>query len=229
MSYPPTDECTQKSKPLARWLWTAIVLLTLIALAAVVHRGAALFAPLSVPGPGAAVDQVFLAHRGVTLAHIIVGMLYLLLAPFQFVTALRRRPGLHRTLGRITLIAGLATGGTALLMAYHTSIGGVNETAAVLLFDGLFLISLVMAWRMIRQGAVAAHREWMIRAFAIGLAVATIRPIVALFFIASRLNDWEPQAFFGTAFWIGFTLHLVAAQLWIDWTRPHAQPAASPA
>jgi hypothetical protein len=40
----------------------------------------------------------------------------------------------------------------------------------------------------IRRGRVALHREWMIRAFAIGLAVAAIRPIVGVFFATRVLT-----------------------------------------
>jgi hypothetical protein len=71
--------------------------------------------------------------------------------------------------------------------------------------------------------SIAQHREWMIRAFAIGLAVATIRPIVGLFFAFSRLTHLTPQQFFGTAFWLGFTLHLIAAEIWINYTRLRPQ------
>jgi hypothetical protein len=63
----------------------------------------------------------------------------------------------------------------------------------------------------------------MIRAFAIGLAVATVRPIVGMFFAFSGLS---PQEFFGFAFWIGFTLHLIAAEVWINYTRPRLKKAA---
>ena len=58
------------------------------------------------------------------------------------------------------------------------------------------------------------------RAFAIGLAVVTIRPIVGLFFATSRLIGFTPYQFFGAAFWTGFVLHLVAAEAWIRNTRP---------
>lgn len=71
---------------------------------------------------------------------------------------------------------------------------------------------------------VALHREWMIRAFSIGLAVGTIRPIVALFFAFSGLS---PQTFFGTAFWIGFTLQLLAAEIWINYSRTSISPSFS--
>ncbi|HEV2664897.1 MAG TPA: hypothetical protein VG324_08300, partial [Blastocatellia bacterium] len=61
---------------------------------------------------------------------------------------------------------------------------------------------------------------WMIRAFSIGLAVATIRPIIAVFFATSPLTGLTPHEFFGAAFWTGFSLHLIAAEVWIRRTRP---------
>jgi hypothetical protein len=84
------------------------------------------------------------------------------------------------------------------------------------LFAIFFLVALSKAWRHILRKETALHREWMIRAYAIGLAVATIRPIMVLFFAFSGL---KPQVFFGTAFWIGFTIHLMAAEIWVNWTR----------
>ena len=64
----------------------------------------------------------------------------------------------------------------------------------------------------------------MIRGYAIGLAVATIRPIMGTFFAAAviRGHTPNPQQFFGTAFWIGFTLQTIAAEIWINRTRPTA-------
>jgi hypothetical protein len=58
----------------------------------------------------------------------------------------------------------------------------------------------------------------MIRAFAVGLAVATIRPIIGLFFATSRLSGLTAHEFFGIAFWIGFVLQLIAAEAWIQTT-----------
>jgi hypothetical protein len=60
----------------------------------------------------------------------------------------------------------------------------------------------------------------MIRAYAIGLAITTIRLIVGIFFATSRLTGLTPYEFFGTAFWIGFVLHFIAAEVWIYKTRP---------
>jgi Predicted membrane protein (DUF2306) len=83
----------------------------------------------------------------------------------------------------------------------------------------LFLIEMGKAYRHIRRREIEQHREWMIRAFSIALDVATIRPIVAIFFATSRFTRLTPYEFFGTAFCIGFVLHLIAAEVWIERTR----------
>ena len=62
---------------------------------------------------------------------------------------------------------------------------------------------------------IAAHREWMLRTFSTGLAVATIRPIVGIFYATSAFSGLTPHEFFGTAFWLGFVLHLMVTEGWI--------------
>jgi hypothetical protein len=104
------------------------------------------------------------------------------------------------------------------------AIGGVNQAAATTLFAIFFLFALCKAFWHILRGEIVLHRQWMIRAFAVGLAVATIRPIVGIFFATSPLTGLTPHEFFGIAFWIGFVLHLIAAEAWVYLTQP--QPVA---
>jgi hypothetical protein len=96
--------------------------------------------------------------------------------------------------------------------------------AAIVLFGTFFLIPLGRALRHALRREFAQHREWMIRGYAIGLAVATIRPIIGFFFATAVIRGRapDPHQFFGTAFWIGFTLQAVAAEIWINYTRPTA-------
>ena len=56
----------------------------------------------------------------------------------------------------------------------------------------------------------------MIRAFAVGLAVGTIRIWIGLF---EAFGVLETQDAFGVAFWISFLLHAAVAELWLFW-RP---------
>lgn len=212
-------------------LRTLSFVLAFIGLAMVVRRVLALqgligsFAPPNAGGavPGAAgggepFDAGFARHPVLILIHIIPGAGFMILGPLQFLPRIRaRHPKFHRRSGRVILFFGYIIGVTALIMPFvMMPIGGVNEAAGVLLFAVYFLTALSKAWCHIVHRRPILHREWMIRAFAVGLAVATIRPIIALFFVFSRLS---PHVFFGTAFWIGFTLHAIAAEVWINSTR----------
>jgi hypothetical protein len=106
-------------------------------------------------------------------------------------------------------------------MSFRMAIGGANETAATVLYALLFVFCLTKAFTHIRRREIALHREWMIRGFAIGLGVATVRPIMGAFFATRRL---APHEFFGTAFWLGFTINLIAAEVWINYTRSRSVP-----
>jgi uncharacterized membrane protein len=203
-----------------RILWLVTLILVVIGVAAVVRRTMDLFV-LSTAPPNFPEEAGFARRPFLTLAHIIPGLIFIALGPLQFVRTMRiRRPGLHRWAGRMVLVSGLIISCTALVMSPQMAIGGANETAATIFFAILFLFSLVKAFLAIRQGKAALHREWMIRMLAIGLAVATVRPIVGVFFATRSITHLTPHDFFGIAFWLGFTIHLIAAEVWINYTRP---------
>jgi uncharacterized membrane protein len=203
----------------------------LIGLAVVIRRTLVLaglmgsFNPPGMAKNAPAFDDGFSRHPIITLIHILPGALFMILGPLQFMAGVRRRHiGFHRLSGRIYIISAYIIGISALYMPFVLRpIGGLNEAAATSLYAILFLVSLSKAWWHIVHKRVALHREWMIRAFSIGLAVGTIRPIIAIFFAFSGL---PPQIFFGTAFWIGFTLQLLAAEIWINYTRGTVNPSS---
>jgi uncharacterized membrane protein len=212
------------SKRSAGFVWAAVIFLIVIGVAAVTRRSVVLFWPGHLgsgsSSPAAALDAGFARHRALTLAHILVGGLFLVLASLQFVSSIRRKHlQLHRWMGRILVACGLIIGVSALVMSYKMNIGGPNESAATTLFAIVFLICLIKAYLHIRRKEPARHREWMIRAYAVALGVATTRPIVGMFFAFRRLT---PHEFFGIAFWLGFTITFLAAEAWIDHTRPRA-------
>jgi len=208
-------------KHVRRLLWSAVVFLVLIGIAAVTRRSLALLWPQRFAGNPAAsgLDSGFARNAALTFVHILPGALFLGLAPLQFVPGFRQRNfKFHRRMGTLLVICALIICGSALMMSFSMSIGGPNETAATTLFAIAFLICLVKAYIYARRREIERHREWMIRTFAIGLGVATIRPIVGIFFAFRRLT---PHEFFGIAFWLGFTITFMAAEAWIDYTRYH--------
>jgi len=211
------------SKPASRFVWFAVIVLVVIGVAAVTRRTLVLFWPQYFGGsrlnPAAALDTGFARHMLLTLIHILPGGLFLALTPLQFSRTFRQKHlQLHRWSGRVLVVCGLIIGTSALIMSYKMNIGGPNETAATTLYAIVFLICLTKAYLFIRRKQVARHREWMIRAYGVGLGVATTRPIVGTFFAFRRLT---PHEFFGIAFWLGFTITFLAAEAWVDYTRHH--------
>jgi uncharacterized membrane protein len=213
------------NRAVVRFVWVAVIFLAFIGIAVATRRSIVLLKPgaLSARNNRAAeLDGAFADRRALTLVHIVPGMLFMVLGPLQFVRGLRARyPQVHRWCGRIFLTASAVVGVSGLTLAYGKTIGGVDEKAAVTLFGSFFLIALSKAlWHALRR-EFAQHREWMIRGYAIGLAVATVRPIMGTFFAAAVLRGHrpEPHEFFGTAFWIGFTVQMIAAEIWINYTR----------
>ena len=198
-----------------------MLVLTAIGIAMVIRRVLMIkgVLPDVAPGGRPPFDGTFALHPVFTLLHIVPGAFFLALGVLQFLPAVRRnRPGLYRRSTGFFLLTGYIVGLSAMALPFVLQpIGGINEAAASLFFGLYFLVALSMAWRHTHNNQL--RRQWTIRAFTVALAVATIRPIVALFFIFSHQ---PPQVFFGTAFWLGFTLHAIAAEVWIDYTRPDA-------
>jgi len=208
-----------------RALWVAVILLALIGVAVATRRATVLVKPGAMnaaKNPAAALDEHFAKEKALTLLHVLPGIMFMVLGPLQFVRGLRaKHPAVHRWSGRIFLTASAVIGTTGLTMAARGAIGGADEKAAIFLFGGFFLIALAKAlWHAMRR-EFAQHREWMIRGYAVGLAVATIRPIMGGFFAAAAMRGLtpEPSTFFGKAFWIGFTAQTIAAEMWVRWTR----------
>jgi uncharacterized membrane protein len=169
------------------------------------------------PPPSDSFDAGFVRWPGLTLLHIIPGFVFMVLGPLQFVTTIRSRyPSVHRWCGRIYLASGLIIGVSGLILGFVIGFGGPTETVAVTIFSSLFLVFLGRALFHIRRREIAAHREWMIRAFALGLSIATMRPMVG---ILTALADQSFSEALGISFWFAFSLHLLLAELWVNLTR----------
>jgi len=201
-----------------RIVWVVVVFLALSGVAMVAGRSVSMIqASRTGVEPSDPYALFFVQQRLITFAHILPGLLFMVLGPLQFVKRIRARHiGFHRWSGRVLLISVALIGFSALKMGTR-AFGGPNETAATYFFASIFLFAFAKALFHIRRREIAAHREWMIRGFSIGLGIVTIRPVVGMFIAFSNMNQEE---ILGIAFWIGFSLHLLAAEIWIHITRP---------
>jgi hypothetical protein len=164
-------------------------------------------------------DRRYVQHPWLAYVHIAPGVVYLLGAPAQLAYRIRSRHyTFHRRLGRVLLTAGLISGAFAIALGYVMPSGGTSEAIASYIFGSWFLACLLLAFRAIRRDDVVNHRRWMIRAFAMGVGVGTIRIWLSLFAVTGL---FEFQDGFDVAFWLAFSIHAAVAELWIRNT-PHA-------
>ena len=84
----------------------------------------------------AALDDLFARYPILTLVHIVPGLLFMVLGPWQFSETIRARHlRWHRWNGRIFVFCGVVIGVSALVMSFGMpAIGGVNQAAATTLF-----------------------------------------------------------------------------------------------
>ncbi|MEP7356001.1 MAG: DUF2306 domain-containing protein [Anaerolineales bacterium] len=171
----PTPQKTKAPSRSAsgKWLVAALILLSLIPLAA----GAVRLAELA---RGAAITPAnarFFASPIPVVVHIISAALFALLGAFQFVTGFRRRwLGWHRAAGRLLVVCGLLVGLSGLWMTlFYPRAPGTGDLLYVLrlVFGSAMVVSIVLGFATIRQGDMLQHRAWMMRAYAIGLGAGT--------------------------------------------------------
>jgi uncharacterized membrane protein len=170
-SFPPAPQ-----KPVAirkgssRWLIAGLLVLAAMPLTFGVLRLLQL-AELADAMPPAVASPVPL------ILHIVGALLYAILGAFQFSASIRRRwPLWHRAAGRTALVGALLVALSALWLTglYVTpSLGGLVLAGFRIVVVTAMLASIVLGVAAVLRRDIARHREWMIRAYALGLGAAT--------------------------------------------------------
>ena len=161
-------------------------------------------------------ERRYVEHPWRSYLHIVPGVIYLLGAPLQLSRRFRSRHyGVHRRLGRVLLGAALLSGVFALAFGVPFAFGGFWQAAATVVFGLWFLACLLLAFRAIKRDNPAQHRRWMIRAFAVGVGVGTIRVWIG---VLAGFGLLSLPASFAVAFWLAFLIHVAAAEWWLQRT-----------
>jgi uncharacterized membrane protein len=160
------------------------------------------------------------------VVHIVTAIVFALAGIAQFLPRFRRRhPTWHRRAGRVLVPAGLLAAGSGLAMTIFFE-AQPNSGALLYLFRLVFgtamAVSLVLGVTSIRRRDIRAHRAWMLRAYAIGLAAGT-----------QAFTGGFSEAFFGTgivtadlAKGAGWVINLTIAELAIRRPERHRATAA---
>lgn len=167
-------------------------------------------------------DGRYVQFSPASWAHLVTGLLIFCLGPLQFIRPIRKNYlNFHRWSGRVWLVAGgIAAFSGGFIGIFQPFMGvdgqGFNESMATTFFALYTLFCMYKAYTSIRAKKIGAHREWMIRSWALMLAIATERVILG---ILMANTDIGIGVLFGTTFWMAGVINISASEIWINLTR----------
>jgi uncharacterized membrane protein len=183
---------------------------------------------------GSRVPATFALHYPLLVSHVVLGSVAMVCAVGQMSSWLRRRrPRLHRRVGRIYVGAAIPAALSALVIGAMTPFGPILAVSNVVLAT-LGLWFTVTGWRAGRQRRFAVHRRQMLRSGVLALSTITNRIWTPILFIAlDPLRDsvfpGDDEHFLwvvaGLGAWLGWTVPMLALQWWL--TRRPGLPASS--
>ena len=180
-----------------------------------------------VPQGALPADSLHLAATPLAIwVHALSATIFGLLGPLQFGRVLRRRFGrAHRTFGRVFAVAGvfMAASGLRLVLAHPETAAPLVDGARAAFSVGL-VAAIALSVQAIRLGEREGHRDWMIRAYALGTGTAPVAIVFIPIYVATGAPPIGPLA---DAIFIGtWTASVAVAELVIlRLRRPTGLPA----
>ncbi len=192
------------------WWWLAVVLAVAIAGYALsfLPRGERAFPPQ--------LRESFNARPWGIYPHVLIGSIALLLGPFQFRRdLLLRSRTLHRRMGIVYVTCAALTGIVGTYMGLY-SFGGMATHLGFCLLGVLTFGTTALAYLRIREHDVGAHREWMIRSFALVFGAVTLRIELPLLIVGFQ-GDFAPA--YAIVSWLSWVPNILLAEWYVRHAR----------
>lgn len=121
--------------------------------------------------------------------HISLGGLALLIGWTQFMPKWRdRHLKVHRRIGKVYVIAALASSLAAIYISFYTT-GGIVPGAGFFCLGVIWFLSTFKAYSNIRNGRINSHQKMMVYSYACCFAAVTLR--IYLPILSSLLNGFD--------------------------------------
>lgn len=142
--------------------------------------------------------------------HVYASMWVLFAGFTQFSSGLlKNKPRLHRALGYIYLVdVLLITGPAGLIMGFYAN-GGLWSRVAFVLLAVLWMFFTAMALIKAKQKKFKAHRNYMIRSYALTLSALTLR---AWKYAITNTMALPPMDVYRVVAWLGWVGNLLFAE-----------------
>ncbi|MFK7902299.1 MAG: DUF2306 domain-containing protein [Nitratireductor sp.] len=171
-----------KNRILTHPVGLAVVLLFFSLLTIVFASVQAVQIPLNaLPEDSARLKSVPVSH----FLHAVGGVIFGILGPLQFGRVLAKKYGrVHRVMGRVFVLAGAALSLSSLTLLWNFPDGASPLVSAGRLVFGIALgIALIFAMVEIRKRNITKHRDWMIRAYAVGIGATPVAIVLLPIFL----------------------------------------------
>ncbi len=162
------------------------------------------------------VQNIFSFSPAAISIHLFGGFVAMVLGALQVNSRLRNRfISAHRWLGRLYVLA-VIVGGIAGFILALSSYGGLVANFGFGLMAVCWVGATLIAYWQIRNGNVLAHRDWMLRSYALTLAGVTLRIYLGLStVIGANFEDVYP-----VLSWICWVPNLLIVE-WFVLRRSH--------
>ena len=142
--------------------------------------------------------------------HVYASMWVLFAGFTQFSRQLQKNnPGLHRALGYVYVVdVLLVTGPAGLLMGFYAN-GGLFSRIAFVLLAILWIYFTAMALIKAKKKDFKAHRNYMIRSYALTLSALTLR---AWKYAITNSIELPPMDVYRAVAWLGWVINLGVAE-----------------
>ena len=168
----------------SRWHRQAMIIFAAAAIAYVAYK---LPPYLSLDSSNSRIPPEHPLHFALLSGHVISGSIALLTAVLQLWPWLRRKyPAVHRTSGRIYILAGALPSAVLALSMYPVTPGAGR--VAVIVAATLWSTTSIFGWMAARQKRFAEHRRWMVYSFAIMWGYGVWVFVAANVLVAAGLN-----------------------------------------
>ncbi|MEH7544182.1 DUF2306 domain-containing protein [Neobacillus vireti] len=139
--------------------------------------------------------------------HILLGTISLAIGPLQMTKLSRKKPGLHKVFGKVYAVAIFIN---ILMVPYLTlsATGGLGSSIAFLVLNFFWLWTTSMGVIKAAQRKISAHKEWILRSYAITWVFVTFRIVIIPLSIFLG-----PSLSFPLAVYIGISINL----FFVEW------------
>jgi uncharacterized membrane protein YozB (DUF420 family) len=124
----------------------------------------------------------------------------------------------HRNLGKAYIIGILIASLSAIYMSFYVAPQvNISWSISLLVMALIWLVSVLMAYRMIRLKRVPQHKEWMIRSYVITLGFVLFRLLNETSIIRELMPTFEERG--PACIWMSWVIPLFVAEVIMQWPK----------